>query len=125
MVFVSILLNLFNSKHLLKIEKIILPEKSVHHNLSFARRETRTEKKKQDTKVDTMLKSRLEGSFVEKSQRVFNQKAKSVANFVGKEQDPKLSDFDLFTSTAGNLELRNLSLFFELMLEITPSAANV
>ena len=75
--------------------------------------------------MDAMLKSRLEGSFAEKSQRVFNKKAKSAANFVGEEKDHKLSYFDLFTSTAGNLELRNFSLFIELMLVIAPSAANV
>ena len=50
------------------------------------------------------------------------KKAKSAANFVGKEKDPKLSGFDLFTSTAGNLELRS---FIELMLVISPSTAKL
>ena len=53
------------------------------------------------------------------------KKSKSAANFVGKEKHPKLSGFDLFTSTAGNLELCNFSLFIELLLVIAPSAANV
>ena len=53
------------------------------------------------------------------------KKAKSAANFVGKEKDPKLSGFDLFTSTAGNLELRSFSRFIELMLVISPSTAKL
>ena len=45
------------------------------------------------------------------------KKSKSAANFVGKEKDPKLSAFDLSTSTAGNLDgaflaLSNLCLWF-------------
>ena len=53
------------------------------------------------------------------------KKAKSTENFVGKEKHPKLSGFDLFTSTAGNLELRSFSRFIELMLVISPSTAKL
>ena len=53
------------------------------------------------------------------------KKAKSAANFVGKEKAPKLSGFDLFTLTAGNLELRSFSRFIELMLVISPTTAKL
>ena len=53
------------------------------------------------------------------------KKAKSAANFFGKEKDPKLSGFDWFTSMAGNLELRSFSRFIELMLVISPYTAKV
>ena len=53
------------------------------------------------------------------------KKAKSAANFVGKEKAPKLSGFDLFTSMAGNLELRSFSRFIELMLVISPSTSKL
>ena len=65
MIFVTILLNLFNSKHLLKIAQIILPEKICTSQLQLRTKRNPIQKKKnQDTKVDAMLKSRLEGNFL-------------------------------------------------------------
>ena len=72
-----------------------------------------------------MLKSWLEGNFLKSHKEYLMKKAKSAANFLEKEKDPKLSGFDLSTSTAGNLELRSFSRFIELMLVISPSTAKL
>ena len=127
MVFVTILLNLLNSKHLLKIEQIILPEQICTSQLQLRTKRNPIQKKKKKPRHESGCNAEIAaGRQLSKSHKEYlMKKAKSAANFVGKEKDPKLSGFDLFTSTAGNLELRSFSRFIELMLVISPSTAKL
>ena len=127
MVFVTILLNLLNRKHLLKIEQIILPEHICTSQLQLRTKRNPIQKKKKKTRHESGCNAEIAaGRQLSKSHKEYlMKKAKSAANFVGKEKDPKLSGFDLFTSTAGNLELRSFSRFIELMLVISPSTAKL
>ena len=120
MVFVTILLNLLNSKNLLKIEQICTSQLQL-------RTKRNPIKKKQQPRHESGCNAEISaGRQLSKSHKEFlMKKAKSAANFVGKEKDPKLSGFDLFTSTAGNLELRSFSRFIKLMLVISPSTAKL
>ena len=119
MVFVTILLNLLNSKHLLKIEQILLPEKMCTSQLQLRTKRNPIQKKQQQPRHESGCNAEISaGRQLSKSHKEYLMtKSKSAANFVGKEKDPKLSGFDLSTSTAGNLDaaflaLSNLCLWF-------------
>ena len=126
MVFVTILLNLLNSKHLLKIEQNTYPEKICTSQLQLRTKRNPIQKKKKPIHESGCNAEIAAGRQLSKSHKEYlMKKSKSAANFVGKEKDHKLLGFDLFTSTGGNLELRSFSRFIELMLVISPSTAKL
>ena len=125
MVFVTILLNLLNRKHLLKIEQIILPEHICTSQLQLSTKRNPMKKKKPRHESGCNAEIAAGRQLSKSHKEYLMKKCKSAANFVGKEKDPKLSGFDLFTSMAGNLELRSFSRFIELMLVISPSTAKL
>ena len=106
MVFVTILLNLLNRKHFLKTEQIILPEHICTSQLQLSTKRNPIQKKKEKkTRHESGCNAAIAaGRQLSKSHTEYlMKKAKSGANFFGKEKNPKLSGFDLSTSTAGNL----------------------